>query len=234
MNLFLILVPGLLAATLLHIDATIIDHDKVQPFAQPEPVTISEKAGVMFKPTLNIHSGCHSFPAVNAEGETTGGLKPTGDTEGCRDAPLGSQVYGRGAWYQDYWAIMYSWYYPKGYWASFTTRRHDWSCAILWIDNPEFETPTIKGISTCHGDSSFDTIAPPGRFSTRFYHGIFPLFGGAFTDWTSLTGDSQDLIMWDQLTDAARAALNTTDFGNAKVPFNDENFEKKLKKAWPF
>ncbi|KAE8966274.1 hypothetical protein PR003_g21607 [Phytophthora rubi] len=40
--------------------------------------------------------------------------------------------------------------------------------------------------------------------------------------------------MWEQLTDAARLALNTTDFGRAYVPMNDANFEEKLKKAWPF
>ncbi|KAG2959212.1 hypothetical protein PC118_g23134 [Phytophthora cactorum] len=42
---------------------------------------------------------------------------------------------------------------------------------------------------------------------------------------TSTAGETQDLIMWDQLTDAARMPL---DFGDANVPFKDANFETKL------
>ncbi|KAG6614218.1 Arrestin domain-containing protein A [Phytophthora cinnamomi] len=47
-------------------------------------------------------------------------------------------------------------------------------------------------------------------------------------DSTSDTGETQDLIMWDQLTDAARTALENTDFGDANVPMKDANFETKL------
>ncbi|KAL3660460.1 hypothetical protein V7S43_014610 [Phytophthora oleae] len=103
-----------------------INHDQVKPFAQPEPVTISEKAAVKFKPQLSIGSGCVSFPAVNAAGEITGGLKGTKDTEGCTEAPLGSQVYGRSAWYQDKWAMMYAWYFPKNFCSYKPESRHDW------------------------------------------------------------------------------------------------------------
>ncbi|KAE8970597.1 hypothetical protein PF011_g26356 [Phytophthora fragariae] len=44
------------------------------------------------------------------------------------------------------------------------------------------------------------------------------------TDVTTKGGDFQDLIMWDQLTDFARKALNETSFGDANVPMNDGNF----------
>ncbi|KAE8909386.1 hypothetical protein PF010_g23154 [Phytophthora fragariae] len=40
--------------------------------------------------------------------------------------------------------------------------------------------------------------------------------------------------MWDQLTDVARLALNTTSFGKANVPMNDGNFLTKLGNTWPF
>ncbi|KAE8986329.1 hypothetical protein PR003_g23804 [Phytophthora rubi] len=53
-------------------------------------------------------------------------------------------------------------------------------------------------------------------------------------DTTSESGEFQDLIMWDQLTDVARLALNTTSFGKANVPMNDGNFLTKLGNAWPF
>ncbi|KAI9987928.1 hypothetical protein PInf_024183 [Phytophthora infestans] len=48
-----------------------------------------------------------------------------------------------------------------------------------------------------------------------------------------MDGEYQDLIMWEQLTDAARAALNDKkNFGKAKVPFSDEHFQDHLNKAW--
>ncbi|GMF29008.1 unnamed protein product [Phytophthora lilii] len=98
----------LLAAVHFAGNAVSLDHDKVQPIPQPEAVTISEKAAVKFKPGLDIRDGCDSFPAVNAAGETSGGLKGTNGDSGCKVSLLGSQVYGRAGWYQDVWAIMYS------------------------------------------------------------------------------------------------------------------------------
>ncbi|KAG7389096.1 hypothetical protein PHYBOEH_007573 [Phytophthora boehmeriae] len=149
---------------------------------------------------------------------------------------MGSQVYGRSAWHRDYWAIMYAWYYPKGFFSSFAKRRHDWSCAIVWIDNPAFENPAIKGISTCDGDSNFMKIAPATMTTLKFEHTFQAALGGgtAYTYPTNVEGDYQDLIMWSQLTDEAREGLNTWDFGKAKVPFNDDNFEKNLEEAFPF
>lgn len=88
--------------------AASIGHDEVQPIAQPEPITVSEKAAVKFKPRLFIDSGCVSYAAVNTEGDTSGGLKGNSDDEGCEEAPLGSQVYGRAGWHNDVWAIMYA------------------------------------------------------------------------------------------------------------------------------
>ncbi|OWZ05920.1 LOW QUALITY PROTEIN: Necrosis inducing protein NPP1, partial [Phytophthora megakarya] len=124
-----------------------INHDQVQPFAQPDPVTVSEKAAVKFKPQLVIRDGCASFPAVNAAGEITGGLKGTKDTEDCEEAPLGPQMYGRSAWYQDKWAIVYAWYFPKNFCAYEAKKRHDWASMVVWLDNPALETPKILGAS---------------------------------------------------------------------------------------
>ncbi|ETP45343.1 hypothetical protein F442_08223 [Phytophthora nicotianae P10297] len=64
-----------------------VDHDKVKPFPQPEPATISEKAAIKFKPQLYIPEGvCVSYPAVNDAGETTGGLKGTNGNDACKYA----------------------------------------------------------------------------------------------------------------------------------------------------
>ncbi|KAG2502720.1 hypothetical protein JM18_009091 [Phytophthora kernoviae] len=230
----------IIAVALFSGDVVSIDHDKVQPFAQPDPVTVSEKAAVKFKPMLTINGGCASYPAVNAAGEITGGLKGTGFTSGCKVSLMGSQVYGRSVWYNDVWAIMYAWYFPKGFWGELPSRRHDWANVIVWIDNPASETPSIVGLSTSYGDSTYKKIAPApysainNGTTPKFLHTLAMLFGGPYMIYTSMFGEFQDLIMWEQLTDEARTALNTTDFGDAKVPFIDANFEKKLEKAWPF
>eukprot|EP00644_Phytophthora_capsici_P000899 jgi/Phyca11/108964/e_gw1.16.433.1 len=257
----------------------IIDHDKVQPFAQPEPVTISEKAAVKYKPQLVIFDSCVSFPAVNAVGDITGGLKGTSGTNACTEAPLGSQVYGRSTWYQGKWAMMFAWYFPKNFWNLESRSRHLWANMVLWLDNPALETPTILGASLSRQtlevpkwlfipsgvqqkDSySKATPIPPmgfvgtqqirtariGRFqytynytggstiSTRVSQSYPDTSGWVGLDFTYLDGQYQDLIMWNQLTDQARAALESADFGrDTKVPFNDKNFEAALAQAWPF
>ncbi|POM66186.1 Hypothetical protein PHPALM_17993 [Phytophthora palmivora] len=65
------------------------------------------------------------------------------------------------------------------------------------------------------------------RFEYKVLFGTCLFFG--YVD-----GEYQDLVMWEQLTDAARGALNDNDnFGEAEVPFNEDNYEKHLENAWP-
>ncbi|KUF92059.1 hypothetical protein AM588_10006644 [Phytophthora nicotianae] len=133
-----------------------VDHDKVEPLPQPEAVTVSEKAAIKFKPQLYIpEMVCVSYPAVNAAGEVTGGLKGTNGNDACKYAPQGSQVYGRAGWYKDLWAIMYAWYFPKGFWLLSPSRRHDWKSVVVWIDDPTLETPKIVGVSMSKSDSRY-------------------------------------------------------------------------------
>ncbi|KAG7399359.1 hypothetical protein PHYBOEH_009021 [Phytophthora boehmeriae] len=134
---------------------------------------------------------------------------------------------------------MYAWYFPKGFSGPFATRRHDWANVIVWIDNPALDNPSITGLSASHGEFKYKTAAPAPKFAIynstpNFYHCVGAFFGPPYMDWTIIRGNSQDLIMWEQLTEEARTALNTTDFGKATVPFIDANFEENLEKAWPF
>ncbi|KAK1929662.1 hypothetical protein P3T76_014879 [Phytophthora citrophthora] len=229
-----------LAAVFAAVHGGEIDHDKMEPIPQPDPVTISEKAAVKFKPQLNIASGCVSFPAVNGAGDVSGGLKGSGGNSACDSAPLGSQVYGRAGWYNDKWAIMYAWYFPKGFFMGVASRRYDWASAVVWLDNPDFAAPAILGLSTSTADDEYQNKAPAPDFgildgvTPLLYRSISEVAGQPMLDYSSRTGDFQPLIMWEQLTDAARETLNTFDFGDAVVPVNDANFEEKLKKAWPF
>ncbi|KAG7378703.1 hypothetical protein PHYBOEH_000246 [Phytophthora boehmeriae] len=228
-----------IAAAAFAASADTIDHDKVKPIPEPEPSTVSEKAAVKLKPVFIIEDGCDTYAAVNAEGKTNGGLKPSWGTSGCKTSVLGSQVYGRAAWYNDKWAIMYAWYFPKGFWGHFATRRHDWAHVVMWIDNPDSECPKVQALSLLNDEDSYTKEIPAPDYITAgftpiFYHAL-AYVGEPFIHYTR-TGNErdQDLIMWDQLPDAARVALNTTDFGKAKVPFIDEHFTKTLEKAWPW
>ncbi|RLN49048.1 hypothetical protein BBJ29_006215 [Phytophthora kernoviae] len=207
-------------------------------FSQPDPVTISEKAGVKFKPQLHISTGCHPYPAVDAAGETSGGLQPSGAPSAvCKGFELGSQVYGHPDWLNGVWAIMYSWYFAKDSPSTGLGHRHDWEHVIVWIDNPEGENSKILAASPS-AHSGYSKYVSPGAVTIDGsaikvnYESHWPV--NHALDLTSTGGESQPLIMWDQLTDAARNALNTVNFGAANVPMNDGNFLAKLEKAWPW
>ncbi|ETN13083.1 hypothetical protein PPTG_08017 [Phytophthora nicotianae INRA-310] len=215
-----------------------IGHDEVVPFKQPEPVTIAEKAAIKFKPQLHITNGCHAYPAVNVGGQTSGGLKTTGaPSAGCKGSGWGSQVYGRSTWHNGVWAIMYSWYFPKDSPSTGLGHRHDWEHVIVWIDNPEIAEPKILAV-TPSAHSGYSAQVPPdankvdGNSVKVKYLSKWPI--NHALESTGEAGDYQDLIMWEQLTDAARLALQNTGFGKANVPMKDGNFVSKLDKAWPF
>lgn len=81
------------------VDAAVIDHDKIVGFNEVVPTTISQKAAKRFQPYLKVYSGCVPFPAVDAQGNTSGGLQPTGAPEGGCSKHTG-QVYSRSTWYK--------------------------------------------------------------------------------------------------------------------------------------
>ncbi|KAG1707146.1 hypothetical protein DVH05_026342 [Phytophthora capsici] len=149
---------------------------------------------------------------------------------------------------------MYSWYFPKGFnFLGYPSRHHDWKNVVVWIDNPALETPKIVGVSLCKSDtnywkelkvlaSSFVGYRSVGRKSRRIEHYgsntslrfQYDELNSPDVDFSPLDGEYQDLIMWEQLTDAARVALNDGEsFGDVEVPFNDEHYENHLEKAWP-
>ncbi|KAG7395914.1 hypothetical protein PHYBOEH_003039 [Phytophthora boehmeriae] len=226
------------------IEAAIINHDQVQAFPQPEPVTESEKAAINFKPSIWIRTGCHPYPVVNAAGDVGAGLKGSGKMSGkCKGSGLGSQVYGRAAWHNDLWAIMYSWYFPKDmpYDLFRKGRRHDWVHVVVWIDNPASANPRLIGVSTRTYYEKYLKYTPPAPVSLNGTHARVFYFQSTSTDdfhsvdISDQPGEFQGLIMWEQLTDAARTALTDTAFGEyAPVSFIDANFKANLELAWPY
>ncbi len=109
--------------------------------------------------------------------------------------------------------------------------RHDWEGIVVWLDDPNKTNPTILGVAaSAHG--GFDTTTSPNLDGTSpliQYFSIFPV--DHQLGFTSTIGGTQPLIAWESLTDAARNALETTDFGSANVPFKDANFQNNLQKA---
>lgn len=218
------------------VSAGTINHDAVVPFPEPAPTTISHRAALKFKPQIHISNGCHPYPAVDAAGNTSGGLKTTGSSSaGCKGSGWGSQVYGRSAWYNGKWAIMYSWYFPKDSPSALLGHRHDWEHVVVWIDNPDIPNPTILAV-TPSAHSGYEKYAPPKSgtvdgTSAKVDYTSKIVINHAL-DSTTDGGEKQALIMWDQLTPAARTALENTDFGDANVPMKDGNFMNKLAKAY--
>ncbi|ETO69038.1 hypothetical protein F442_14103 [Phytophthora nicotianae P10297] len=232
----------LIVVALTSIRAASINHDMVKPFAQPEPITIAEKAAVKFKPSLAVKSGCHPYPIVNAAGDTSTGLEGTGPPDGgCEGPELGSQVYSRSTWCEDKWAIMYAWYFPKDIQNRGLVKtgvRHDWVNLVVWLDNPALVKPAMLATSASTYGNLYVISKPPK--TSDVINGTTPKLRydeDGYEAWHTVfqfheEGEYKDLIQWNQLTDAAREALTNTDFGVfGHVPFIDAFFETNLKEA---
>uniref|UniRef100_A0AAV1V1L7 Uncharacterized protein n=1 Tax=Peronospora matthiolae TaxID=2874970 RepID=A0AAV1V1L7_9STRA len=211
------------------------EHNQVQPFAQVVgDNSYTAVAALKFKPQLHITSGCHSYPAVNAEGEFSRGLKPSGPNSGkCKGSGYGSQVYGRSAWCKDKWAIMYAWYFPKD---NREGARHDWEHIVVWLDNPAVTHQKLLAVSIWDGrKSNYWTLPLPGPV---FMDGSSPkLDYGRLNSYertlslTHLAGEFQPLIMWEQMTENARITFNTVLWPKDLMPMSNSSFKSHLEKA---
>ncbi|MCL0330678.1 NPP1 family protein [Apilactobacillus xinyiensis] len=230
---------GMLALSLnaVSTNAKVINHDQVVGFKEVNPSNLTERIEKQYKPYLQVLSGAVPFPAVNANGDTSGGLQASGDPHGHASQSVG-QVYARSGWYQGKWAIMYSWYFPKDEPDTHIGgHRHDWENIVVWLDNPSNKNPKVLKISySAHG--GYKSYG----YSDKTFRGNNPLV--AYGNTTSLgimdhslmpaynqVGGQQPLIDWNDLTPAARNALTNTDFGKANVPFKDGSFENNLNKS---
>ncbi|OWY98970.1 hypothetical protein PHMEG_00030122 [Phytophthora megakarya] len=203
--------------------------DKVEPFEMPEPSesTITEKAAIKFRPKLKIVNGCHAYPAVNEDGQVSEWLKKADATgKVCGGSKLGTQVYGRSAWFGRVWAIMYAWYFPDV--------TPDWEHVIVWTNNPNVTNQVILAVTTSDSTGGYASQVPPDASMIEGKSVKVSYNNNALESTTEL-GDSQNLILWHQLTADAQEALNDDQsFGGVQVPVNDDYFLLNLGKAWPF
>ncbi|KAF2465380.1 necrosis-and ethylene-inducing protein-like protein 1 precursor [Lindgomyces ingoldianus] len=207
----------------------VIAHDAVVGFPQTVPAGIAGTLYLKYKPYLDVFNGCVPFPAVDAAGNTGGGLAPTGSSNGGCSSSTG-QVYSRAASYNGAYAIMYSWYMPKDSPSDGLGHRHDWENIVVWLTS-QSTTATVRGVAiSAHGEYQKVT----GHFS-----GARPLIG-YISYWpldhqlidTGEKGGEQPLVAWESLTSEARAAIEGTDFGSATPSFRDSNFQSYLADAF--
>ncbi|KAK1983525.1 necrosis inducing protein [Colletotrichum cereale] len=209
----------------------VISHDAVVGFPETVPTGTVGSLYLKYKPYLKVVNGCVPFPAVNAAGDTGGGLAPTGAPESGCSSNIG-QVYARGGAYNGAYAIMYSYYMPKDSPLTGMGHRHDWENTVVWLSDAS-ASATVLGVAvSAHGNYDKETsgVDFTGVTHPRIgYRSIWPLNHQMI--FTSDTGGQQPLIAWESLTDAARNALQNTDFGSANVPMKEGSFVNNLAKA---
>ncbi|KAG7378611.1 hypothetical protein PHYBOEH_000297 [Phytophthora boehmeriae] len=210
-----------------------IDYDEVEPFPETKPTTSEYAIGLKYQPQLSvIKLNCKPYPAVDADGNTGGGASFTLLKRNCRESKNGSQVYGRAAVYKDAWAIMYAWYFPS----AGIMKTHDWEHVIVWLDGSGKDA-TLGAVTVPRPFGHYRMYAPPAlrwmdgdSIKLRYKN----MYGVRYLQATSNIGEYQDLVMWEDMTDKARTALKTTDFGSDAVPILDDEFLGYLRKAYPW
>lgn len=120
---------------------------------------------------------------------------------------------------------------PKDEPSSGLGHRHDWENCVVFLTSSSSDAEFVSMVVSQHGD--YDADSSPTFSGTNPYVGYISYWPVnhqlIFTD---TLGGTQPLIAWDELTDAARDALDTTDFGDATVSFKDSNFESYLADAY--
>jgi hypothetical protein len=214
------------------VTANIMADNAVVGFSETVPSGTVASVYEAYQPYLKVVNGCVPFPAVDASGNTSGGLSPTGDSNGGCSSSTG-QIYVRGATSGAYYGIMYSWYMPKDEPSDGLGHRHDWEGVIIWLTSSSLTTAAnIAAVCpSAHGDwdCSTDGFSLSGTGALIQYESIWPIDHSLGL--TSTVGGQQPLIAWESLPSVARAALENTDFGDANVPFKDANFATNLAAA---
>ncbi|KAF5855790.1 hypothetical protein ETB97_008432 [Aspergillus alliaceus] len=209
-----------------------IDHDKVVGFPETVPPGATGDVYKAYQPLLKVVNGCVPFPAVDAQGNTNAGLDITGATNGDCSKSDG-QVYVRSGKSGGKYALMYSWYFPKDEAGPGMGHRHDWEGVIVWISDPA-KTSADNILAVCpsgHGkwDCSKDGYSLQETHPLIKYYSIWPV--NHQCGLTDEVGGYQPLVAYESLPEAARNALEATDFVKANVPFKKENWAENLGKA---
>ncbi|MDX0617693.1 necrosis-inducing protein [Sinorhizobium medicae] len=209
--------------------AEVIDHDKVKGF--PDSTSGLLKT---FQPYLKVFEGCVPFPAVDAAGNVSGGLKPSGmwPHDGC--SRNRGQIYVRAGEYQGECGVMYSWFFPKEQnpdWPHKNGSRYNWEHVVVWLTSCDSEAQVNAVSYWSYGRYSITTHPHmDGTHPLVAYRRTLPGEHLTPAD-TRYRGGKQPAVSWSGLTEEARQTLDTYDFGMG-VPFNSNNFESNLAGAY--
>nr|AFG73942.1 necrosis- and ethylene-inducing protein 5 [Moniliophthora perniciosa] len=226
-NLFIIIVLGAVSGAL---SATVKDHDKIDKL----PASGSEYE-TTYQPKLHIGNGCYSYPAVDAEGNWSGGLKPTGaPSAACKDRTKG-QTYVRTADdFKGKIAMVYAWYMPKDVVTSGFGHRHDWEGAVVFVDR---KTNRTEGVA-CSAHGGWRKYPNPGGNNVngthaRLQYSAEPVINTHALDLTDKDGDLPTLAQWEQIGVPAQQAINdNSHWGKANPPIADHRMLNTLEGAW--
>ncbi|KAJ4299988.1 hypothetical protein N0V90_005236 [Kalmusia sp. IMI 367209] len=224
-----VLVFGLLAscAIALPLDRrAVIAHDAVVGFAQAVPSGTTGTLMLKYKPWLKVFNGCVPFPAVDAAGNTGGGLSPSGDSNGGCSASTGQPVVWAGTQARlgehcrlAVFRVDIGYYPWCGDFGAWRISKDEFSAA-RWYVVSFFRHYVRKRFA----DLGVGTRPKIGYIS--YYPVNHQLIA------TDDKGGEQPLIAWESMTAAARTAIENTDFGDATPSFRDSNFQTYLADAF--
>lgn len=228
-----LLLLAALAAT--RVTARVIDHDKLQ-WQQP----VASDLEFQWQPYLSVGlSVCVPYPAVDIEGNTSGGLEATGMPSSQCDRSIGQCYVRPRAGAKGRRQLMYAWYMPKDEPSPGRGHRHEFEFVILFL------TWRNKRIKTCFSGPSSNircfTGNPWTRHTERWlspgYHTLVHLGSPSALTGHRLSpdedvGHGQPLVDWDSMEQPARNSLATNDRGGASMPMTDGNFAALLERAW--
>jgi hypothetical protein len=173
---------------------------------------ISKSSTAVFRSrlsTLQVTLGKHlQHLAKHRADANSGGLNPTGSSNGMCSSSTG-QVYTRAGTYNGKFGIMYSWYMPKDSPSTGLGHRHDWENIVVWL-SAQSTSATLTGVAiSAHGDYQKNASPPLQGTSPKIgYISYFPVNHQLIA--TNDLGGQQPLIAWDNMTAAARTAIEST------------------------
>ncbi|KAK2049975.1 NPP1-domain-containing protein, partial [Colletotrichum somersetense] len=220
-----------------------IDHDKVKALPQNASSGLDGELELRFNPDLYIQQGCEIYPAVDAGGNLSGGLRPTGPRRGDCSARGNGQVYARLGMSKGRTGIMYSYYVPKVRWGKHNDEghRHYWASIVVWVDHQGCDAGNLTqfvpvGLSFTYDHTTWDkgsaSVATWAAGSPRMSmqnNAIGPLL---LSD-VSNEAFRRTLVGWDSLPVATRMALSDVRYQHTEVPITDANFQKNMDAAYP-
>lgn len=121
-------------------------------------------------------------------------------------------------------------YMPKDEPSDGLGHRHDWENAVVFLSENSSDATFVAMVVSEHGGYVTGTATFDGTHPYVGYISYWPVDHTLI--FTTTEGGTQPLIAWEDLTDAARDALDTTDFGDATASFKDSNFQSYLADAY--